>query len=518
MTIRSRLLFLLIPPLIAFLILIACFFYFNWSQEIVESFRSRLQSIVIATAQVIPSEEVEWIVKHIQQPKLASDPTYQAYRQQLVSLKQKLPIFNLYVVQIEPVREGEYVLSDDPQNPSNVRYQGSDPQNAFRQVILIDAGDSPDSPINQPGEYDFSETDERQVYLTKKTFVTPIYQTRKTKERFISAYAPILNQQGEVIALLGADVGMKEVDKKLYHAWLAIFLGAGLTLLLLTATVSYIAYRISKPVQQLNQAALEIAAGDYEANIHVKGPKEIEELANTLNTMSECLVEQISRLRESSVVRERMYGEYECGLFLQHYMLQKVVDQFSQLQHPALTLRLISMPFSSIQKGLLLTTQSADNSFALTLMEAKEPGFAGLYELNQSAHCLLKDLKEEAYTHCEWTKDYNQLHTSVQDMMPPLIWSMATQQFIPFNQVMTLHPQDMIFLFNSGVIEQFEGVEGVKNWLGRVLRHFSEDGLDAIQTMLTQELSFLAKKQQAKYSLQILSIQMKMPANSSSVT
>ena len=69
-------------------------------------------------------------------------------------------------------------------------------------------------------------------------------------------------------------------------------------------TVFLIADRISKPVRQLNQAALEIAAGEYETNIDVKGPKEIVELAHTLNTMSECLVEHMSRLRESSLIRK----------------------------------------------------------------------------------------------------------------------------------------------------------------------------------------------------------------------
>ena len=135
-----------------------------------------------------------------------------------------------------------------------------------------------------------------------------------------------------------------------------LMLGFFITLLLITVTVFVIADRISKPVRQLNQAAMEIAAGDYEANIEVKGPKEIVELAHTLNTMSECLVEHMSRLRESSVVRERMYGEYECALLLQHYMLQKVIEEF---HHASLRMVLISVPLSPLQKGLFLKTDSS---------------------------------------------------------------------------------------------------------------------------------------------------------------
>ena len=167
-----------------------------------------------------------------------------------------------------------------------------------------------------------------------------------------------------------------------------MFAGSFLTLLLVTMAVFLIADKISKPVRQLNQAALEIAAGDYEANIEVEGPKEIVELAQNLNTMSQCLVEHMSRLKESSMIRERMYGEYECALLLQHYMLQKVIDDytldpaFQEDKHlPPLRMLLISIPLSPLQKGLLLNISHLSAGTSLALLEASEPGFSGLFQL-----------------------------------------------------------------------------------------------------------------------------------------
>src|SRR5438128_44673 len=104
MTIRSRLLLLLLPPLTAFLILISFFFYANWSREILNGFKSRLQSIVIATSQAIPASEIEWLSQHIHESDISSDSTYQSYRQQLASLKQKLPVASIYLIQIEPTQ------------------------------------------------------------------------------------------------------------------------------------------------------------------------------------------------------------------------------------------------------------------------------------------------------------------------------------------------------------------------------------------------------------------------------
>lgn len=289
-----------------------------------------------------------------------------------------------------------------------------------------------------------------------------------------------------------------------------LMLGFFITLVLITITVFVIADRISQPVRQLNQAAMEIAAGDYEANIEVKGPREIVELAHTLNTMSECLVEHMSRLRESSLIRERMYGEFECALLLQHYMLQKVIEEF---HHSSLRMVLISVPLSPLQKGLFLKTDSAaSGDLSLTLVEASEPGFAGLVQLNQWAHLSDEELKDKSFVECRLSGHRNILRWKAHTFFPPLVWSIKSQQFIKgAHQEIPLQNGDMIFLYNSSLIEQFEAEPGIEAWFSRVLRHFAEDGLDTIQTMLTNELTFLAKKQPVKHNYKIIALQLNEP-------
>jgi HAMP domain-containing protein len=514
MTIRNRLLLLLLPTLAAIVCLIALFFYFNWSKEILESFKSRLQSVVVAISQGIDPGEVEWINAHIHDPDIASNPTYQSYKQKLLQMKQKLPIINLYIVRVEPVKQGEPVLLNTPSNSSEEVYLGGeDLDNAYRQVFLLDASEPANSAPNEPGEHDFSETGEHQVYFTKKAFVTPIYEARKTHERFMSAYAPIINEQGDVIALVGADVSVQEIDQKLHNAILMIFLSALMTIAIVMTAVFLIADRISQPVQQLNQAALDIAAGNYEANIQVQGPKEIVELANTLNIMSECLVENISRLRESSLIRERMYGEYECSLLLQHYMLQKVIENF---QNPHIQLRSATFNAPNAQKGLLLKTNK-DNpgELQLTLLETHDQGFAALYELNKLSAVSIQELHDQPFLNCSFLQDYSLVRCIAYQTPLPLIWSFKQQQFIEISdKEIALNNQDMIFLYNTGLAEHFGTEEKVKVWFSKVLRHFAEDGLDTLNTMLTNELNFLARKEQTKRNLLILSLQIKIPDTS----
>ena len=161
----------------------------------------------------------------------------------------------------------------------------------------------------------------------KAVQISPIYTSEKG-EQLMTGYAPIFDQNGHAMGLMAADINVDLIDKKFQESLLLIILCAGATIFIMVVTLFIIANKISRPVQKLNNSALAIAAGQYGESVQIKGPKEIAELANTLSTMSECLHENINRLKENSLLRERMYGEYECAMLLQHQMLQKNIDNW----------------------------------------------------------------------------------------------------------------------------------------------------------------------------------------------
>ena len=190
---------------------------------------------------------------------------------------------------------------------------------------------------------------------------------------------PILDAQESVIGVVAADASVKIIDKKLHEGLWMIALSSGMTILIITTILFIIANKIAHPVQKLNNSALAIAGGGYGQQIQVKGPKEIVELSNTLSTMSECLYENINRLKENSLLKEKMYGEYECALFLQNHMLQKVIDECDT---DAIGLKAISF-FSRNPRGLLLDLPETEDQeqILIHLVEAKDKGFEEMYQL-----------------------------------------------------------------------------------------------------------------------------------------
>lgn len=492
MSIRSRLLSWLVPAMIAFVALISLFFYYNWYNAIIKSFRSNLKSIVVSTAENLQSDEVDWMKQHARDPNYFQSPLYKKYSELFKRINTDLPIANLYMVTIENVKKGEPVLLDQPKSEQNPTYTGENPEAAYREVYILD-------PLDQDAvpqiTYDFTDQNEQILYQTKQSMVTPIYQGTKSDGRFMTGYAPILNKDGNVSALVAADLNLDIFDQVHRNAVILIFLSAAGTILMVIGAIYWIANKISKPVQQLNSSALTLAAGDYEEDIHVKGPKEISELSNTLNTLRECLLENNTRLRDASLARERLYGEYECAQLLQNRMLEYVLQEFKD---PKLLIRKISFSASSSPQGVLLDIlNSSDAKTSMTLRESSQEGFEGTYQL-------LRDDKGNSLRF-ELDRQNGTLTFFNHDMPAPFVWSTQQGKMSPENgNTFKIESGDYFVIMTTGLSKVLNHPKLLREWFAKVFRHFSKEGPDLLSAMLTSELNFLTKKQHASSDIHIL--------------
>lgn len=483
MTIRGRLMTLLLPVLIAFITILSLFFYFNWYHEIMTSFKSNLKSIVITTAQSVNADDISWIIKNRNNPQLSDSAIYKRYYDTFNKLKEKLPIHDLSIVTIEPVKRGDLVLPNQPPSDTNKPYDGHDPAYAFRQLNLLDA----DKKLYKGIEYDFSESNEQQVYLTKKAFVTPIYQGKNTQQEFITGYAPIVDANDQVIALVSADLNLDLLNKIIKKSIAVMLTTALVALFLVMVAVFLVANRLSAPVKKLKDAALTIAAGDYEEKIDVQGPQEITDLSNTLNTMRECLLENINRLRDGSAVRERLHGEYECSRLLQYYMIDGAIEE---KEHPQFNFKHISLTNSSTPHGVMLHIDGE-----IKLSEAQEPGFESMYKL----------LKDSEGQHLQFKIVDQKIQMDSDNLPTPLVWSSKQAKFVN-DQV---EPGDYVFLYNSGLAKLMPHSQQIREWFGKVLRHFSKEGLELLSAMISSEVNFLARKQPVNNDIHIIVMQIK---------
>lgn len=430
MKIRTRLLLFLLPTVICSIALVSTLLSYNWYQEIVEGFRTRLKTASLTAA------------------------TIQLTNEQLNDIKDRLQVTGLHFV---PISSSEI------------------------------------------------ET------IPKDLHITPIYKSN-SGEKLITGYAPVFDSQGHISGLMAADINVSLIDNKFQESLYLIILCAGFTILVVVATLFLIANKISKPVARLNNSALAIAAGKYGESIPIRGPKEIAELANTLNTMSECLYENINRLKENSFLRERMYGEYECALLLQHMMLQKNIDD---CRSDAVAVKPITF-FSEEPRGLLLDfpKQLNSNKFLIHMAEADEVGFQGMYQLltqyklsQQGAAVEIGSiLGQEARN---TTLELDSTSLKVKGPHLPIIWSLNQETFTQSKKgLFEVESGDYLFLFNDSLIRSLKGEKPLKELLSKVLKVFASDGLETTSTMLQKELHYLTKRKELEEDIHLLPFQL----------
>lgn len=277
---------------------------------------------------------------------------------------------------------------------------------------------------------------------------------------------------------------------------LPIILSAVAVLGIVYVTLFVIASKISRPIQKLNNAALALAAGQYGEAIKAEGPKEIVELAGTLNIMSECLLEHINRLKENAWLRERMYGEYECARLLQHMMLQKNIDD---CRSDAFAMHAITF-FSDTPKGFLLKFPKPTKShlFVLQLTEAEEEGLEGMYQL------LTQGNSSQKQTTVLFDTRSSVLQT--QGQREPLLWSSQKKKWILSDE--ELSPGDFFFLFNQALLRLYKSPQHLENVLAKVLKVFAQDGFKITVAMLQKEISLSLKRKELPEDVHLLCFQM----------
>ncbi|HLB52625.1 MAG TPA: HAMP domain-containing protein [Chlamydiales bacterium] len=286
-------------------------------------------------------------------------------------------------------------------------------------------------------------------------------------------------------------------EEKLRQCLFLIGLSVGLIIPICVIGLYIIANKISRPVQKLNNSALAIAAGHYGESIQVDGPKEIAELANTLNTMSQCLHEQINRLKDNARLQEEMIGEYECAILLQHLMLQKNIDQ---CRSDAVAIQSITF-FSSSPRGLMIHFPKVEEAgqFQIHMKEAEVDGLEGMYQLLTRAHQAADE---------ELLLDTATGRLIYSGKRRPLIWSLSKECFLPSqSSEIEVETGDFFFLFNRGLLSFYRDPQKISALLSKVLKVFAQEGLKTCVSMLQKEIGFAIRRKELAEDIHLLSFQ-----------
>lgn len=125
---------------------------------------------------------------------------------------------------------------------------------------------------------------------------------------------PLQGESGELLGVLLAGNSRRSLVALESRIRSTALLVSGLALLLAIVASSWMAARVTRPVEQLAQAAREVAAGNWEARLQVDSHDELGDMADAFNRMTRELTQQ----RERLVQAERVAAWRELARRLAH--------------------------------------------------------------------------------------------------------------------------------------------------------------------------------------------------------
>ncbi|MCB1175167.1 MAG: HAMP domain-containing protein [Leptospiraceae bacterium] len=121
----------------------------------------------------------------------------------------------------------------------------------------------------------------------------------------ISGYVPILDKQGEVIAVIGMDYNALGAANKLKRLWQICLAAVALSILLSIIFSIALARLLNKPIRMLKEGASRVADGDYSVSVELKRKDELGVLADTFNNMVDEIRSNTINLTELNQAYER---------------------------------------------------------------------------------------------------------------------------------------------------------------------------------------------------------------------
>ena len=262
MTIRLKLqslvLLILLPALLLINLVTGMLLYSDLKSNVMAGFDQKLRAVSSVTGAFIDGDRHARLLG----PGIReSEPDYQRYALPMrVILKKEEVAFLYTMVLIEGGRRLRFVI-DPSQDASHVKIGTIDPV--------------PPSDISGNLEANSLGT----LFVSA---IRPWEQWGVLK----TGVAPIFNAEGEIKALVGVDIEASSIEEKTHRALRLVFLSCSISLFLGSLVAFFISRKLIRPIAQLNDAALRVAAGQYDQRALPKSPRELAELSRDFERMS----------------------------------------------------------------------------------------------------------------------------------------------------------------------------------------------------------------------------------------
>jgi two-component system sporulation sensor kinase B len=290
---------LLLSFLITFMIvaLTAVFSYHLQSKQIKDLLSDHALDVASVWATTINAEDVEAVIA----TKNEDDPHLANLKTSLSILNDKNTIYlNSFIVDSQQINKDEIFMLASDQGQNNKSWLSL---SSYKK--------------NEEWIKDFHEALQSKQAVHSEVYDDP-------NGTWITAFSPIKNSKGEIIAVFGVDIDADSIEatqKK--YAFILVLL-----FLIVAPCVYYIVkkglIRIMKPVEELINGFNEVSKGNFDVSLKVRDHSELGLLCERFNLMTKQLSILIKKLKTTSE---------KFGSPFQHTMLNNLEDVFDEVDN-----------------------------------------------------------------------------------------------------------------------------------------------------------------------------------------
>jgi sigma-B regulation protein RsbU (phosphoserine phosphatase) len=293
-------------------VIILFFSYFSTKNLIKSTYEQKIEDLTKTVAFAVDKDQLQFIVDNLTsdnkdrvneyRESLKNDEAYKQQRKILMQIQKDNHVEFLYLRKYE---NGKAISIMDTDTTSNTQIPGN--------------------------AYEISDQ-EKNLYANKRTKVF----TSNTSEYgwLMSAFYPILNDKNEVIAIIGADISMKDVMNELYSS-LEIMAVIIFVLMIISIIILYLSLNkvVIQPITLISKAAKQfidnksVSAEGQQTEIsklNFHSQDEIGQLVKDIKKMEEDINNYVTNLTQVTKDKERMGTELNVATQIQSDMLPKI--------------------------------------------------------------------------------------------------------------------------------------------------------------------------------------------------
>ncbi|HHV12868.1 MAG TPA: HAMP domain-containing protein [Clostridiales bacterium] len=251
----------------------------SFKVNIMQKYSDNAIAVAKLTASMLDGDRIEGFAVSLEKTE-----DYRRMQEMINNIKNQMDIYYLYVMYPYNTEDGIYIF-DAAITPEQEASVGG---TSGYLGLPVHFGNNFDSALRVmetglPSEYfDITDTMMGQVY-----------------EKLASAYAPIFNSKGQVVAFVGVDVSITEADQFINSA--AYEMAAvviSIVVLCMLVLILIIQSSVIRPVRILKAYAEEIADAKFGSQIKIKGHDEISEISFVFNRMSKSIERHMNEVKE----------------------------------------------------------------------------------------------------------------------------------------------------------------------------------------------------------------------------